>query len=166
MDYVKELRELVGHRPLILPGSVVIISDSDNKILLQQRYDGSWGLPGGLMEPGESFEETARRQVMEETSLELGDLTLIDIVSGSEYYLKLKNGDELYSITAIFSATQTIGSMSTDNDDNDETFDIQYFSVDKLPTNMFNAYKKHIKIYLEEKEKKDEQKRNLWMDDV
>jgi hypothetical protein len=30
MDYVRELRKLVGHRPLILPGSVVLIINENN----------------------------------------------------------------------------------------------------------------------------------------
>lgn len=67
MNYVKDLRELVGNRPLILPGAVAIILNDQNEVLLQHRIDGGWGLPGGLMELGESLEETARREVKEET---------------------------------------------------------------------------------------------------
>lgn len=55
MEYVKELRAIVGHRPLILPVSVVLIVNENNELLLQHRYDGGWGLPGGLMELGESL---------------------------------------------------------------------------------------------------------------
>ncbi|WP_321166921.1 NUDIX domain-containing protein [Oceanobacillus kimchii] len=38
-------------------------------MLLQKRHDGSWGLPGGLMDLEESFEEVAMREVFEETGL-------------------------------------------------------------------------------------------------
>ncbi|WP_202409876.1 NUDIX domain-containing protein [Halobacillus litoralis] len=62
MDYVKELRKDVGTKPLILPGAVVIIENDQQEILLQHRKDGGWGLPGGLMELGESLEDTARRE--------------------------------------------------------------------------------------------------------
>lgn len=81
MDYVKELRKLVGTRPLILPGSVVIMLNNDNQILLQHRHDGGWGVPGGLMELGESLEDTARREVKEETGLTVGSLKLLDVFS-------------------------------------------------------------------------------------
>ncbi|MDX5475211.1 MAG: NUDIX domain-containing protein, partial [Bacillaceae bacterium] len=61
MEYYKYLRQYVGKRPIILPGSVVIIINEKNEVLLQKRHDSTWGLPGGLMDLGESFEEVAKR---------------------------------------------------------------------------------------------------------
>jgi 8-oxo-dGTP diphosphatase len=47
----------------------------DGKFLMQQRHGahgaGTWSVPGGHLEFGESFEDTARREVMEETGLEI-----------------------------------------------------------------------------------------------
>lgn len=46
MNYVKELRGLVGHRPLIIPGAAVLIFDSGDRLLLQLRQDNQmWGYP-------------------------------------------------------------------------------------------------------------------------
>ncbi|MFC4617588.1 NUDIX hydrolase [Camelliibacillus cellulosilyticus] len=144
MDYVSELRQLVGHRPLILPGSVVIILNHKGEVLLQQRTDGSWGLPGGLMELGESLEETARREVYEETGLELGELTLLDVLSGSDYYLKVANGDELYSVTAVYVTKEVKGELTTISS---ETLDLRYFDLEDLPKQMAHAYKRHLNVY-------------------
>lgn len=102
LEYFKYLRQYVGHRPIILPGSVVIIVNERDEILLQKRHDGSWGLPGGLMDLGESFEEVAKREVLEETGLVVENLKLLNVHSGSKYYLKVPNGDELYSATAVY----------------------------------------------------------------
>lgn len=56
MGYVKELRALVGHRPLIIPGAAVLILDKSDRLLLQLRRDNQhWGLIGGSMEIGESL---------------------------------------------------------------------------------------------------------------
>ena len=43
--YYEDLRKHVGSAPLILPGSVVIITNDKDEILLQHRRDGGWGLP-------------------------------------------------------------------------------------------------------------------------
>lgn len=35
--------------------------------LVRRTDDGTWGLPGGGVEPGESWQEAARRECLEET---------------------------------------------------------------------------------------------------
>ena len=51
MDYIKYIRKYMGHRPVILNGTSVLILDQTNKVLLQKRTypDKIWGLPGGIM---------------------------------------------------------------------------------------------------------------------
>ncbi|SHN35955.1 NUDIX domain-containing protein [Actinacidiphila paucisporea] len=79
-DYVAELRSLLGHRPVIFPGASVVVTDDRGRVLLLARADtGGWGLPAGLMDPGESFEDTARREVLEETGLIVGELALLGL---------------------------------------------------------------------------------------
>ena len=57
---------------------------------------GAWGIPGGLMELGESTEDVAKREVLEETSLMIDELKLINVYSGPQNYIKAENGDEFY----------------------------------------------------------------------
>lgn len=143
MNYVADLRKLVGHRPLILPGSVVIILNADNELLLQHRLDGTWGLPGGIMELGESLEETARREVKEETGLDVGSLKLLNVFSGKDYYLKVPNGDELYSVTAVYLTNEASGTIDVDKK---ESIAVQYFSVNALPENLSSGTQNYINI--------------------
>ena len=71
MDYIHELRQQIGSRKIILNAATTII-EKDGKILLQRRTDnGKWGLIGGLMEINETYQETAIREVREETGLEV-----------------------------------------------------------------------------------------------
>lgn len=138
MEYYKYLRQFVGHRPIILPGSVVIILNEQNEALLQKRHDGYWGLPGGLMDLGESFEEVAKREVLEETGLVVENLKLINVFSGSEYYLKVPNGDELYSVTAVYYTRDVSGEMKIDYSESEK---MQYFSINNLPNELTDEYK-------------------------
>ncbi len=144
MNYVKELRELVGHRPLILPGAVVIILNTQNEVLLQHRTDGGWGLPGGLMELGESLEETARREVKEETGLIVGELELLGVFSGKDYFLKVANGDELYSVTAVYVTRDIQGDIEADLT---ESFDVRYFQLKELPEGLTPSYRRYMEPY-------------------
>ena len=146
MEYYKYLRTYVGHKPIILPGSVVIILNNRNEVLLQKRHDGYWGLPGGLMDLGESFEEVAKREVFEETGLIVENLQLLNVFSGSKYYLKVSNGDELYSVTAVFYTRDVSGDM---NIDYSESIKVQYFSINNLPNELTDEYKEFIEQYIE-----------------
>ena len=67
MSYVSDIRKKIGHDLLIYLGAGVIVYD-DGKILLQERKDnGKWALHAGGVEVGEELEETARRELLEET---------------------------------------------------------------------------------------------------
>ncbi len=81
MNYIQEMRKFIGHNMLFTLGCGAII-EKKGKILLQHRTDeDNWCIPGGVMEMGEKFEETVRREVLEETGLELRNLTLFGIYS-------------------------------------------------------------------------------------
>ncbi len=64
-------------RPIVGIGVVVLKPDA---VLLIQRGKppnlGAWSLPGGAQELGETCETAARRELVEETGLEVGDLML------------------------------------------------------------------------------------------
>lgn len=146
MDYIKRLRELVGNEPLILVGSIVIILNKDGHILLQQRTEpaGKWGLPGGLMELGESPEETATREVFEETGLEVKNLSLMNVYSGKDYFIKLPNGDIFQSVTVAYYTHEYAGNLVNNQQ---EGLDLQFFDVNHLPEYMVGSHWRMIQAY-------------------
>ena len=93
MGYILELRKAIGSRPLIMAGAGVILINERNEILLQRRSDnGYWDYPAGSMELGESFEECARREVLEESGLKCGRLEYLMDMSGKDSFY----GDTVY----------------------------------------------------------------------
>jgi 8-oxo-dGTP diphosphatase len=67
-------------RPLVGVGGVVI---ADGRALLIRRggppLEGEWSIPGGMLELGETFEEGVRRELAEETGLEVRVLDFIEV---------------------------------------------------------------------------------------
>ena len=68
-------------RPIVGVGAVVM--DSDMVLMIKRGKpprQGSWSLPGGAQELGETIREAARREVREETGLQIEIFGLIDVV--------------------------------------------------------------------------------------
>ncbi|MDA2311228.1 MULTISPECIES: NUDIX hydrolase [Bacillus cereus group] len=134
MGYIEELRKVVGSRPLNLAGVAVAVFNEQGQILLQQRRNGIWGVPGGFVELGESTEEAGRREVFEETGIEIETLQLISVFSGKEFFVKLPNGDEFYPITIAYLCKDIKGGLL--KADGIESLSVQFFDFDKLPENI------------------------------
>jgi 8-oxo-dGTP pyrophosphatase MutT (NUDIX family) len=117
MDYIQELRQVLGHRPLQMVSAAALIVDADNQLLLMKRSDsGCWGPPGGAVELGEAVEEAARREVLEETGLELGEGTFFGIFSGPQFFYRYPNGDEVYNISIVYLAHDWHGEIHLNNE--------------------------------------------------
>ena len=56
------------------------------------------------MELGESAEETVLREVLEETGLVVGALTLEGVYSGKGHFTTAPNGDLIESVTIAYSS--------------------------------------------------------------
>jgi 8-oxo-dGTP pyrophosphatase MutT (NUDIX family) len=103
MEYMLELRKLVGHRPLLMVGTAILIVDAEGRLLLMKRSDnGLWGPPGGGVEPGEIVETSARREAFEETGLKIGEMKLLNVFSGPDIYYRYPNGDEIYGVSVAY----------------------------------------------------------------
>ena len=70
--WVKNLRQYLGHEPLMAIGVNAVVLNEANQVLLQRRTDdGTWGLPGGILELEESVLDAVKRETKEETGLEV-----------------------------------------------------------------------------------------------
>jgi len=145
MDYIRTLRRLVGNRPLVMVGATVLITDRRNRLLLLRRRDnGCWGVPGGYLEPGESLEEAAKREVQEETGFEIHKLLLSNVFSGPELYYRYLNGDEVFIVSVVYVTHHVKGRLTL----NDEHTEGRYFSLQELPSPLSPPIKPIIKWFV------------------
>lgn len=144
MNYIKFLRQYVGHSPILTAGNIILVFNEKNEVLMQLRTDfDAWGFPGGCMELGESLEETANRELEEETGLIIDSLKLIDVLSGKVTYREYPNGDKLYDVTCVYEVRKYHGDLKVNDD---ESKDLRWFSLDNLPSNLCPVTKKYWKL--------------------
>ena len=130
MDYILQLRQYIGHRPILMVGAAVLVLDGENRLLMMKRSDiGRWGIPGGAMELGEVVEDAARRETLEETGLEIGEMSLFGVFSGPELYYKYPSGDEVYNVSIVYVSHEWRGEIKL----NAEHSEWKWFHASEIP---------------------------------
>ena len=133
-EYLKNLRKIVGHAPILVCGASVIVENDKEEILLILRSDNKrWGYPGGTVDINEVVEEAAKRELFEETGVVAHSLELFGVFSGKELYYVYPHGDEISSVDIVFLCNDYTGEAKADLVESD---DVKFFSIDNLPDNI------------------------------
>ena len=102
-------------RPIIGVGAIILKRD---RILMAQRgkepLKGSWSLPGGALETGESLADGVRREVREETSLDIRPIGVLEIF---ERIMRDASGAPEYHYVLIDYMCRIIGGTLAPGDD-------------------------------------------------
>lgn len=145
-EYIKEIRPLVGHRRIFLPGVRAVIHDGNGNVLLQRRTDmGIWGLPAGAVEIGETVWETLVREVREETSLEVIEAEPMALYSGEKQQFSYPNGDQIQPFAMAFIVNKWRGEPKADGA---EGYEVKWFPMDGIPEDMVPVHRKVIDDYV------------------
>jgi 8-oxo-dGTP pyrophosphatase MutT (NUDIX family) len=128
-DFILELRSMIGHHPLWLPGVTMLVTRDDGEVLLGQRADsGRWALPSGIPEPREEMAAAAAREVLEETGVRVVVEQLISLRSmGPVIY---PNGDVTSYADHFFRCRPVSGSAHVADD---ESLAVGWFPPEQLP---------------------------------
>lgn len=125
-----------------IPGTSIIPILPDGRIVLIRRRDnGRWALPGGIVDWGEDIPNTIRRELKEETGLDLVQIRrLVGVYSAPD------RDPRIHSICIVVEA-DVEGEMKVE--DTLEVTEIQAFSPDSLPSEpMSHDHQKQLEDYL------------------
>jgi 8-oxo-dGTP diphosphatase len=130
VDYLTTLRRKAGHALLPLVYGSALIQDAEGRWLFQRRKDFDvWGIPGGILEPGESPAACARREAFEETGLVVRPVRLTAVLSGPRHEILYPNGDRVEQTTFYFECAIAGGSLRADG----ESAALEFFPPDRIP---------------------------------
>lgn len=107
-----------------------VVFDQDGRILLQRHRHwvaDVWGLPGGIVQRGETLEAAFAREVLEETGLALAEIELLRVVS--DYRLRV----EVYYRARLAAGVNPL----TIRIQPQEILEARFFHPNELPPNMF-----------------------------
>lgn len=108
----------------------VLIRNAAGAILLEKRRDcGLWCVPGGRVEPGESLQETAAREIFEETGLRVTVTRLVGVYSGPEDHIVTFPDGVVQTVDVMLAADIASGELLI----SDESEDLRFFDEGNLP---------------------------------
>jgi 8-oxo-dGTP pyrophosphatase MutT (NUDIX family) len=145
-DYIKWIRSKVGHEKIFLNYTEAFIVNDNGEFLMQKRVDSKqWGMIGGAIELGESFEESLRREVIEEIGV--NDFEIIDFLGAfNNPEFVYPNGDVVQPIDLVWVVKFPYELDLTYHED--ETLELAFATSEKLPGELFNEfYREHFKAF-------------------
>ncbi|MCU0614695.1 MAG: NUDIX domain-containing protein [Desulfobacterales bacterium] len=146
MTYIEEIRKLVGTARLFVPGVRAIILNNAGEILLQRRTDsGLWGLPGGSVELDETVLEALKREIAEETALNVIDAEPMGVYCGPNQKFAYPNGDQVQCFAVAFIVRKWEGRPQADHVEGSE---MHFFSLSQLPKNLVPIHRQTIEDYI------------------
>jgi ADP-ribose pyrophosphatase YjhB (NUDIX family) len=131
MSYAEWIRARVGPEPVILVYATALIRDEGGRVLFQRRADFPvWGLPGGILEPGETIRQTVVREAREETGYQVTPGRFVGLYTSPDYSFAYPNGDRVQQVTACFECRVDGGDGRPDGC---EALDQEFRSVGQAP---------------------------------
>lgn len=124
--------------------TVDIIIEVESGIILIERKNPpyGWAIPGGFVDYGESLEEAAKREALEETSLEITDMVQF------KSYSDPKRDPRFHTISTVYIARGNGTPKAKDDAKN-----LGIFTIDNLPSNLAFDHRKILADYFSFKQK-------------
>ena len=119
-----------------------ILYDEDKGILLEKRSDnGQWCVPGGALELGEDQIAGLKREVKEETNLDITDPELLTV--RANVHMVYPNKDEVYYTDIVYIVKSFSGELKPDR----ESVELRWFPINDLPDNIMPTQIDYIEMF-------------------
>jgi ADP-ribose pyrophosphatase YjhB (NUDIX family) len=129
--YIRGLRAHVGSQLLLLPGVAALVRNEEGSLLLIRRSDdGRWGLPAGVVDPGETPADAVRREVLEETGFDVRPVEVAGVFGGASFRHRYPNGDEAEYVVTVFECTITAEAVA---EGDGEAVECRFWPADRIP---------------------------------
>lgn len=145
-ENIEEIWEDFTHMFRVIEAAGGIVSNSSGEILFIKRL-GKWDLPKGKIEEGESLEQTALREVKEETGLK--DLILEKFINNTFHIYTERNGDRILKTTYWFQMT-CVGHQKAVPQTEEGITDVAWKTNDEIQEDVLPSTFKNIKLILNE----------------
>ncbi len=141
--FIETVLGIIFRHPIV--GTSIIPILPDGRIVLVQRRDNQkWGLPGGMVDWGQDIPTTVKRELVEETGLELSKIRrLVGVYSAPD------RDPRIHSICVLVEA-EVEGTMK--NKDILEIIAVEAFDLSSLPkSNLSHDHERQLQDYLDGK---------------
>ncbi|SRX94725.1 NUDIX hydrolase [Frankia sp. EAN1pec] [Mycobacterium shimoidei] len=134
----------------VVPSASAIVTNDNGEILLLKRRDNSlWTIPGGGHEAGETIEDTAVREVREETGLEVSITGLVGVYTNPAHVVAYSDGEVRQQFSLCYTTRITGGQLAIDH----ESTDLAWVHPSRLDTvKMHPSIRLRIDHFLERRE--------------
>jgi 8-oxo-dGTP pyrophosphatase MutT (NUDIX family) len=138
MDYVRQLRQVLGSQRVFIPGVRALIVNGKGELLFQRRGDTEqWCLPGGAMELDETPLQALSREVEEETRLKVLEAEPLGLYCGPDQRFSYPNGDEVQCFALACIVRQWEGQPRPDGVEGTE---LRFFPPDQPPRKLIPTH--------------------------